>query len=199
MSAKPLLIVISGPSGSGKGTLCSMLRQALPDLAYSVSVTTRHPRPGEQNGVDYFFISDDEFQRMIDRGEFLEWAEVYGHRYGTACSTVDSQLQAGRDVLLEIDVQGGQNVKRLFPDALLIFIEPPSLQELDARIIHRGTEDTLDRRVRVSCALSEIQAARSYDHVIINGRLEIALAELLEIITEAKSEVRGKKSEAGKN
>ncbi len=141
MSAKPLLIVISGPSGSGKGTLCSMLRQALPDLAYSVSVTTRHPRPGEQNGVDYFFISDDEFQRMIDRGEFLEWAEVYGHRYGTACSAVDSQLQAGRDVLLEIDVQGGQNVKRLFPDALLIFIEPPSLQELDARIIHRGTEE----------------------------------------------------------
>ena len=112
MSAKPLLIVISGPSGSGKGTLCSMLRQALPDLAYSVSVTTRHPRPGEQNGVDYFFISDDEFQQMIDRGEFLEWAEVYGHRYGTARSAVDSQLQAGRDVLLEIDVQGGQNVKR---------------------------------------------------------------------------------------
>ena len=194
MTAKPLLIVVSGPSGSGKGTLCAMLRQALPNLAYSVSATTRQPRPGERNGVDYFFITDAEFQQLIDRGEFLEWAEVYGHRYGTARLAVEDHLQAGRNVLLELDIQGALNVKRLFPDALLIFIEPPSLQELGARIAHRGTESTQDLKVRMDCVLSELQAADQYDHVVINDQPEYALAELLEIITED----RRKKSEVGK-
>jgi guanylate kinase len=198
VTAKPLLIVVSGPSGSGKGTLCAMLRQALPNLAYSVSATTRQPRPGERNGVDYFFIIDAEFQQLIDRGEFLEWAEVYGHRYGTARPAVEDHLQAGRDVLLEIDVQGALNVKKLYPDALLIFIEPPSLQELGARIAHRGTESTQDLKVRMDCVLSEFQAADRYDHVVINDKPEYALAELLEIIRDAKNgsqkqDVRGQK------
>jgi guanylate kinase len=164
-----------------------MLRQALPNLAYSVSTTTRQPRPGEQNGVDYFFISYDEFQQRVGRGEFLEWAEVYGNCYGTARSTVDSHLQAGRDVLLEIDIQGAQNIRRLFPEALLIFVEPPSLQELGARIVQRGTESVQDLKVRMGCAQSELRAAKRYDHIIINDKPERALIELLEIITEARS------------
>ncbi len=194
MAAKPLLIVVSGPSGSGKGTLCAMLRQALPNLAYSVSATTRQPRPGERNEVDYFFISDAEFQQLIDRGEFLEWAEVYGHRYGTARPAVEAQLKAGRDMLLEIDVQGAMNIKKSFPDALLIFVQPPSLQELGARIANRGTESLQDLKVRMDCVLSELQAAEQYDHVVLNDKPEDALAELLEIIGDAK----GKRSEVGK-
>jgi guanylate kinase len=194
VAAKPLLIVVSGPSGSGKGTLCAMLRQALPNLAYSVSATTRQPRPGERNEVDYFFIPDAEFQQLIDRGEFLEWAEVYGHRYGTARPAVEAQLKAGRDMLLEIDVQGAMNIKKSFPDALLIFVQPPSLQELGARIANRGTESLQDLKVRMDCVLSELQAAEQYDHVVLNDKPEDALAELLEIIGDAK----GKRSEVGK-
>jgi guanylate kinase len=171
-----------------------MLRQALPNLAYSVSATTRQPRPGERNEVDYFFISDAEFQQLIDRGEFLEWAEVYGHRYGTARPAVEAQLKAGRDMLLEIDVQGAMNIKKSFPDALLIFVQPPSLQELGARIANRGTESLQDLKVRMDCVLSELQAAEQYDHVVLNDKPEDALAELLEIIGDAK----GKRSEVGK-
>jgi guanylate kinase len=172
-----------------------MLRQALPDLTYSVSATTRQPRPGERNGVDYFFISDAEFQQLIDRGEFLEWAEVYGHRYGTAQPAVEGQLQTGRDLLLEIDVQGALNVKKSFPDALLIFIRPPSLEELGARIVHRGTESAQDLKVRLDCVQSELQAAARYDHVVLNDEPEYALTELLEILRDVKrkrSEVRNK-------
>jgi guanylate kinase len=158
-----------------------MLRQALPNLAYSVSATTRQPRPGERNEVDYFFIPDAEFQQLIDRGEFLEWAEVYGHRYGTARPAVEAQLKAGRDMLLEIDVQGAMNIKK-------------SLQELGARIANRGTESLQDLKVRMDCVLSELQAAEQYDHVVLNDKPEDALAELLEIIGDAK----GKRSEVGK-
>ena len=124
---------------------------------------------------------------MINRGEFLEWAEVYGHRYGTPRAVVESMLQAGRDVLLEIDVQGARNVKSLIPEALLIFIEPPSLQELGARITHRGTESAQDRMIRMDCAFSELQAAEHYDHIVINDKPEDALAELLGIIVVARS------------
>lgn len=190
MTAKPLLVVISGPSGSGKGTLCALLRQALPNLAYSISVTTRQPRPGEQNGVDYFFVSDGEFQGMIDRGEFLEWADVYGRRYGTTRWAVESRLQAGRDVLLEIDTQGAQNVRSLFRDALLIFIMPPSLQELDARIAGRGTESARDIKTRMDCVPSELRAAEHYDHVVVNDRTQYALAELLKIIRDTRASSR---------
>lgn len=189
MTTKPLLIVISGPSGSGKGTLCALLRQALPNLEYSISLTTRQPRPGEQNGVDYFFVSDDEFKTMIGRGEFLEWAEVYGHHYGTARSVVESCLRSGRDVLLEIDIQGAQNVKRLFPQSILIFIEPPSLQELGARIAHRGTETEEAIRRRMNCVPSELQAAEGYDYVVVNDTPEQALAELLKIIEDARRSI----------
>jgi len=187
LPAQPLLVVVSGPSGSGKGTLCKMLREALPELSYSISLTTRLPRGDEQNGVEYFFVSKEEFQKRIEAGEFLEWAEVYGHYYGTLCSSVKTLLQRGKDVLLELDIQGGRRVKQVFPEAVLIFIRPPSLEELSARITKRGTDDKAAINVRLSCAPDELQAAKSYDHVIDNNIKEQAFADLLNIIEREKS------------
>lgn len=187
MSAQPILIVVSGPSGSGKGTLCQMLRKELPDLVYSISLTTRHPRPNEKNGVDYIFVSREEFQKHIDAGDFLEWAEVYGNYYGTLRSTVEENLRAGKDVLLELDIQGGQQVKRIFPDAVLIFIMPPSLDELSKRIIGRGTDDAATINMRLSCAPNELLAAKNYDYVVYNDVVERAVQELLNIIRREKS------------
>ncbi len=187
MTAKPLLIVVSGPSGSGKGTLCTLLRQRLPDLAYSVSVTTRPPRPGERNGVDYFFVSTDEFLDKIKRGEFLEWAKVYDNYYGTPISYVKDSLQYGKDVLLELDIQGANQVKKLFPDAVLIFIRPPSLEELGARITKRGTDSQEAIRKRLSSANQELKAASDYDYVVVNDQQERALEEMMEIIRQEKA------------
>lgn len=182
-----LLIVISGPSGSGKGTLCKMLREALPELSYSISLTTRPPRGDEQNGVEYFFVSKEEFQKRIEAGDFLEWAEVYGHYYGTLRSSVETLLEKGRDVLLEIDTQGGRRVKQIFPEAVLIFIKPPSLEELSTRIIKRGTDDAAAIDMRLSCAPDELQAANYYDYIVDNDIKEQALAEILAIIEQEKS------------
>jgi len=187
LSAQPILIVVSGPSGSGKGTLCQMLRKELPDLVYSISLTTRHPRPNEKNGVDYIFVSRDEFQKHIAAGDFLEWAEVYGNYYGTLRSTVEENLKAGKDVLLELDIQGGQQVKKIYPDAVLIFIMPPSLDELSKRIIGRGTDDAATINIRLSCAPDELLAAKKYDYVVYNDVVERAVQELLTIIKREKS------------
>ncbi len=182
-----LLIVVSGPSASGKGTLCRMLREALPDLFYSISFTSRPPRGDEQNGVEYFFVSREEFQKGIDHGKFLEWAEVYGHYYGTLRSAVETALNEGRDVLLELDVQGARMIKRTFSQALLIFIRPPSLEELSARISNRGTDDPAAIDLRLSRAPEELQAAEDYDYVIDNDQKEQAFARLLDILKEEKS------------
>ncbi len=184
---QPLLIVVSGPSGSGKGTLCKMLREAVPDLVYSVSLTTRTPRHGESNGVEYYFVSREEFLKLIDAGDFLEWAEVYGHYYGTQCSAVEASLNAGKDVLLELDVQGGQMVKEIFPQAVTVFIRPPSLEELSERITRRGTDDAVAINMRLSCAPEELRAAKIYDYVINNDLKEQAFAELLNIYEREKS------------
>ncbi|MGB9792414.1 MAG: guanylate kinase [Thermacetogeniaceae bacterium] len=187
MTAKPLLIVVSGPSGSGKGTLCGLLRQRLPDLAYSVSVTTRPPRPGEKDGVDYFFVSTEEFLDKIKAGEFLEWAKVYDNYYGTPVSYVKNCLKDGKDVLLEIDIQGARQVKKLFPDAVLIFISPPSFEELGARITKRGTDSEDEIKKRLSSAKEELQAASEYDYVVVNDHQERAVEEILEIIKREKA------------
>lgn len=186
MTVQSLLIVISGPSGSGKGTLCEMLRKALPDLSYSISVTTRPPRSNEKDGVDYFFVSEGEFKRLMQKGEFLEWAEVYGHYYGTPRFAVEAALRSGKDVLLEIDIQGALKVKEIFPRALLIFIKPPSFEELSNRITRRGTDDAASIGRRLNCAWQELQAAERYDYVVQNDHKERAFAELLEIIKKEK-------------
>ncbi len=183
---KGLLIVISAPSGTGKTTLCHMLLKAFPDMEFSVSYTTRKPRPGEVSGRDYFFVDRETFERMVEEGDFLEWAEVYGNLYGTSKSQVTKALEAGKDILLDIDTQGALQVKKNFPEAVLIFILPPSLIELERRLRRRGTdnEETIEKRLRI--ARDEIKKALYYDYLVVNDVLEVAFDKLRSIITAEK-------------
>jgi guanylate kinase len=176
------LYVVSGPSGAGKGTVVRQVLTRIPDIVVSVSATTRPARPGERNGVDYRFIPVNDFLGMRDRGEFLEWAQVYGNYYGTPRAPVDAALNAGRDIICELDIQGALAVKRARPDAVLIFIEPPSLDELFLRLRGRGTEDpeTLSRRMRA--AYDEVKNKGSYDHIVVNDDPERAAAEVVRIL-----------------
>jgi guanylate kinase len=181
-SGRGRLYVVSGPSGAGKGTVVKEVLARRPDLTLSVSATTRPARPGERHGLDYRFIKTNEFLGMRDRGEFLEWAEVYGNYYGTPRGPVETTLNAGRDVICELDIQGALAVKRARPDALLIFIEPPSLDELFLRLRGRGTEDpeTLSRRMRA--AYDEVKNKASYDHIVVNDDPVRAAGELIRIL-----------------
>jgi guanylate kinase len=175
--------VISGPSGVGKGTVVHRLLEERPDLRFSVSLTTREPRPGEVDGVHYRFVSEEEFEAMVARGGFLEWAELYGgHRSGTPAAEVEAAVAEGRDVLLEVDVQGARSVRERAPDAVLVFLQPPSEEELARRLRARGTEEgpALDRRLAE--ARREMAEAPRFDHVVVNDRVEDAVAELLAII-----------------
>lgn len=169
---------MSGPSGVGKGTLVARVRELRPDLGLTVSATTRAPRPGEVEGVSYHFLTDDDFSARVGRGEFLEWAQVHDHRYGTLRSEVDRLLAEGRSVVLEIDVQGGANVKRVYPDAVGIFIEPPSWEALEQRLRGRGTEDEATVRLRLEDARRELELAPTYDVRIVNDDLDTAVQEL---------------------
>ena len=189
MSNRGNLIVISAPSGSGKSTLVRGLFDRLleiPGLVFSVSHTTRKPRSGEKHGVDYFFVSEQEFRATIAAGGFLEYAEVYGNLYGTSREAVEAQLQAGHDVLLDIDVQGAMNVKQALPGALLIFVLPPSFQALRDRLLKRGLDEreTIERRLRI--AREEVVCYRKYDYVIVNEDIERSLFELKSIISAAR-------------
>jgi len=187
------LFVISGPSGAGKGTLRRELFKAIPELVYSVSVTTRKPRFGEVDGVDYFFISQSEFARMRDSGELLEWAEVHGNLYGTPRKFVEKNLGEGKSVVLEIDVQGALQVKRTFPEAVLIFILPPSQEELSRRLHGRGTESEEELEVRLRNAQWELEKKDIYDYAVVNDDVKKASIELIEIV---KKEIYGSGGEA---
>lgn len=182
VTPKGVLLVVSGPSGAGKGTICQMLREKLPDLGYSISVTTRQPRNGEVDGVNYFFKTVPQVKEMIERGELFEYAEVYGNYYGTPRQYVMEQLQSGRDVLLEIDIQGALQIKKRFPEGVFVFIVPPSLDELSARIYKRGTdsEDVIQRRM--ASAASELTYAAEYDYIIVNDIAEKAAQKVLTIM-----------------
>ncbi len=182
MGKRARLFVVSGPSGVGKGTLVALLREKVPDLGLTVSATTREPRPGEVEGASYYFLSDEDFSAKVKAGEFLEWAHVHGHCYGTLNSEVDRLLGLGRSVVLEIDVQGGLNVKKINPEAVLVFIEPPSQEELEARLRGRGTEDEASIEMRLSNAKKEMECAGSYDVRLVNDDLERACAELAHVI-----------------
>lgn len=177
-----VLLVVSGPSGAGKGTICQLLREKLPDLGYSVSVTTRQPRVGEIDGVNYFFKSVEQVKEMIAADELLEYAEVYGNYYGTPRQYVMDLLNAGKDVLLEIDIQGALQIKQRFPEGVFVFIVPPSLDELSARIYKRGTdsEDVIKRRM--ASAASELTYAAEYDYIIVNDIVEKAANKILTIM-----------------
>lgn len=179
---KGILIVMSGPSGAGKGTLCAALREKLP-LALSVSATTRNPREGEIDGVNYFFLTKEDFQEKINNNGFIEWAEVYGNYYGTPKSYVEEMLNAGKNVMLEIDTQGAANVKQNMPGAVSIFIMPPSYRELERRLRGRGTEAEEQIQKRLSCAIDEINTMSAYDYVIINDDIENAVDAIIAIIT----------------
>jgi len=183
---KGLLIVISAPSGTGKTTLVHMLLKEFPDLEFSVSYTTRPPRSGEVDGRDYHFVDRKTFERMIEEGDFLEWAEVYGNLYGTSRTQVLRALNEGRDVILDIDTQGALQVKKNFPEAVLIFILPPSLKELERRLRNRGTDDeeTIERRLKT--AREEIRRAPLYDYIVVNDVLEVAYENLKSIIRAEK-------------
>lgn len=174
--------VVSGPSGVGKGTLVALLRERVASLGLTVSATTRGPRPGEVDGVAYYFLSDEEFDRRVAAGDFLEWAWVHGHRYGTLRQEVERVTGAGSSVVLEIDVQGGLMVRERVPEAVLVFVEPPSMDELERRLRGRGTESEADIDRRLANAREEMSQASLYDVRIVNDDLERACLELQQVI-----------------
>ena len=181
-----LLIVISGPSGVGKDTLIKRLLELDPNLRYSVSCTTRPPRPNEVDGVDYSFVTRERFQHLIDERAFLEHATYNGNLYGTLTERVERERKAGHDVVLKIEVQGAEQVRAQAPDAIFIFVVPPSVDELVRRQVKRNTETTKDMAARRLIAIKEMEYASRYDHVVVNDELEHAVAEVLAIINEAR-------------
>lgn len=182
------LIVLAGPSGVGKGSVVERLRFRDPEgLAVSISVTTRDPRPGEADGVDYFFISDAAFDRLIDEGALLEWAEIVGHRSGTPAAFVEETLAAGRDVVLEIDVKGATQIRAAVPEAVEIFLVPPSFEELERRLRGRGTEDEARVARRLETARWELQQEGWFDERVVNDDLERATQEVAAIIERSRT------------
>lgn len=184
---KGSLIIISGPSGAGKGTLVDRLVARVPGLWVSVSATTRPPRPHEVEGEDYFFLTPEEFSARIEAGDFLEWAEVHGNRYGTLAATVRERMEQGFDVILEIDPQGAMQVKRLMPEAVLVFIVAPSMEELERRIRARGAETDEQIKTRLATAVRELALVETYDHVVENDDVARATDELVAIIESLRT------------
>lgn len=182
-----ILVVLSGPSGTGKGTVCTTVRDSAEITAeYSISATTRSPRQGEQHGREYFFFSREEFMALRDQDGFLEWAQVYDNFYGTPRQYVEDVLNSGRDCILEIDPQGALQVRKAAPEAVLIFIAPPSLEELRNRLSGRGTESAEEVEKRLSCAQEEMSYMPQYDYIIINDTVENAAAKMKAILVAEK-------------
>ncbi len=186
--SRGLLFIISGPSGAGKGTICQRLKeQGIIEL--SVSMTTRKPRPGEEDGVNYFFVSEDEFKEYIEKKGFLEYAQVYGHYYGTPKDIVLKKLEQNKDVVLEIDIQGALKVKETYPKGVFIFILPPSMAELRRRITGRGSESEADINLRLGETLKEVAYIDRYDYCVINDDIEEAVQRVSDIIKAEHSKV----------
>lgn len=177
-----LVLVLSGPSGVGKGTLIAHLLSQVPEVGFSISATTRSPRPGERDGVDYDFLSAERFEALVREGAFLEHAEVYGRRYGTLRARVEAQLALGQCVLLDIDAQGSFQVRATLPEAVHVFVAPPSRQELERRLRSRATEDETTIQRRMQQADAQLQAAPSYDYVLINDDLHAARLQIEAIV-----------------
>ncbi|MCR5814895.1 MAG: guanylate kinase [Desulfovibrio sp.] len=185
MPRKGIALVLSAPSGAGKSTLTAMLRKEFPDLAYSVSCTTRKPRPGEVDGRDYHFVSESDFLRQREAGGFAEWAQVHGNYYGTPLVEVTNKLDQGFDILFDIDVQGAAQLKLNLFNTCFIFILPPSLEELEHRLRLRGTESEESIQARLHNAYDEIKEARWYDALIVNDDLETAYLHLRSVYLAA--------------
>ncbi len=185
-----LLVVLSGPSGVGKSTICGELVTKHPGITISTSMTTRPSRPGEKEGEDYFFVTREEFEQRIKDGYFLEWARVHGNYYGTPYDKVREKMAEGWDVLLEIDVQGALQVRNVFKEAVLIFVAPPSWQELETRIKERGTEEgeVVNERLRVAC--EEMKACSSYDYLVVNESLEEVVDKVASIVIAERCRVK---------
>jgi guanylate kinase len=181
-----LLIVISGPSGVGKDTLIKRLLELDRNLRYSVSCTTRSPRPGEVDGADYTFVSRERFQQLIDEGAFLEYTTYNGNLYGTLAERVERARADGHDIVLKIEVQGAEQVRKRAPDAILVFVAPPSVDELVRRQMKRNTETSQDMTARREIATREMKYSSRYDHVVVNDELEHAVAQVLRIIQQAR-------------
>lgn len=181
---KGTLFVVSGPSGAGKGTLCSNVFKHISGIDYSVSCTTREPREGETDGVEYHFISEDDFEKHVVAGDFLEWAHVHKHRYGTLKSEVQKALDSGRDILLEIDVQGALQVKGKMPEAVTIFIAPPSFEVLEKRLRGRHSDSEEQIKVRLATARKEMEYQGRYDFVVVNDDLSEAVTKFSDFIKQ---------------
>jgi guanylate kinase len=183
-------VVLAAPSGAGKTTLARLVTERHPEVVFSISATTRPARPREQDGRDYHFVDDATFDRMIERNELAEWAVVHGRRYGTPRREVTSAMEQGRTVLLDIDIQGARQVRRLFAEALLIFVLPPSAEELARRLSGRASEDPVERRRRLRNAQRELQAVTDFDYVVVNDDLHQAVRDVEAILRAEWARVR---------
>lgn len=186
---RPFPLVIAAPSGAGKTSLARALVERRADLVFSLSATTRAPRPGEQDGIDYRFVSDAEFDELAGRGDLLEWAHVHGRRYGTLKSGVEAALAAGSTVVLDIDVQGAQLVRRVIGDAVLIFVLPPSVSEMKRRLDTRGSENAEELATRMRTARAELDAVKAFDYVVVNDDFEEALRTIEAIVAAERERV----------
>lgn len=190
MARAGLLFVVSAPSGAGKTSLCRAITESTENLTHSVSYTTRKPRPGEIDGRDYFFVSEDRFRTMVREGDFAEWAEVHSHLYGTSRRVLDDMIDKGIDVILDIDTQGAKQVKAKYDHAVFIFIMPPSIEILEERLRSRKSDNEDEIRKRLLRARDEIKDYRQYDYIVVNRDFDRALSELRAVVTAERCRTR---------